>query len=51
MYIIGRLNCEMLSRIAVKISFLCGRVNKMYIQQQYMQPVSRHDIYETTCKI
>ena len=51
MYIILLLMCEILSTVAVKISFLWGgKHGCMYMQQRHSQQMSRRDTYVTTCK-
>ena len=48
--VFSRLICEILSRIAVKISFYWV-VHIVYIKQHYLQQLLRHYIYVTACII
>ena len=53
MYIILRLICEILSKIAVKISFLRGRKHGVHAAASFAQPVTllylRIDMQNFTC--
>ena len=51
MYIILRLICEILSKIAVKINFLWGRKHGVYEAASFAASNTHHDIHLKTCYI